>query len=471
MSARDRPVLHWFVFAVTVCGIVALGMGSWAIPGDSSSFRNAITAFLLLAVVAEAGFLQLGPSGSTSSVAFIPYLAALMLLPPTWVMALGAATQLIADTAIRRKPPIKVIFNFSAASVALGSAGATYVLLGGIPSLTDFQPNALAFFAASAVYFVLVQSSTVTAIALSSGVSVRATWQRIVGGSLLFDLVTGPIAILLAWLYVRLELIGVVIVIIPVFVVRRLYQINLRLEQVNGDLLELMVKAIEARDPYTSGHSVRVSKIARAMAHDYGLSAKQVEEVATAALLHDVGKIYEEFATLLRKEGRLLPHEQQMMRSHPVRSAELVSTISTMRGEVELAVRHHHESFNGNGYPDGLIGTQIPVGSRIIAIADTADAMTTDRPYRDALSFDEVITELRIQSGKQFDPALVELFCASDRVKAVLEVHRQKLHSGQPKTVAETFHDLRRALAQVPSPMSDRGSSPVRSSGPNRRQS
>src|SRR5206468_4156517 len=151
-----------------------------------------------------------------------------------------------------------------------------------------------------------------------------------------------------------------------------------QLVQANRDLLELMVKAIEARDPYTSGHSQRVSQYARILAKEAGLSGKQVEQITTAALLHDVGKIYEDYAPLLRKEGKLTPEERRLLQSHPSRSAELVTTISKLKGPVADAVRYHHENFDGSGYPDGVAGENIPIGARIIMLADTLDAMTTD---------------------------------------------------------------------------------------------
>ena len=457
MTARDRPILHWLVFAAAVAAVAILLTVNWDGVGDPADFRNAVTAFVILGVVAEAGFLRIGIGGISSSVAFIPILSAMMLFPAAWAIFVGGVTMLVGEAIIRHKPLIKVVYNVSSEVIAIGAATAAYAAVGGVATFTTFAPSAIGFLAGSVVYFLLNQGTTVLAGCLSSGTPLVQTWRRVVGGSLLFDLVTGPVAILLTWLYVRLDLMGVLLVIVPVFVVRHVYQINLRLEQVNRDLLELMVKAIEARDPYTSGHSVRVSKIAHAMATETGLSAGQADRVATAALLHDVGKIYEEFATLLRKEGKLLPHEEQMMKSHPVRSAELVSTISTMQGEVELAVRHHHERFDGMGYPAGLAGEQIPIGSRIIAIADTVDAMTTDRPYRKALSYEAVTKELRTLAGVQFDPRLVEVFCSGPRVQTVVAAHLERAEIGRPKTVAETFDDLRKAIGQVPNSMTVSG--------------
>jgi putative nucleotidyltransferase with HDIG domain len=219
---------------------------------------------------------------------------------------------------------------------------------------------------------------------------------------------------------VRLQLVGILVLILPLYFVRYIYQVNLQLEQVNRDLLELMAKAIEARDRYTSGHSLRVSQVARGIAREYGLGVRVSEQVTTAALLHDVGKIHEDFEPLLRKPGRLDPTERALMQTHPARSAELVATISGFKGPIEEAVRHHHERFDGSGYPNGLAGEAIPVGARIIMVADTMDAMTTDRAYRSALGFEQVLAELERFSGSQFDPALVQIVRKSKAIQSIV---------------------------------------------------
>lgn len=213
--------------------------------------------------------------------------------------------------------------------------------------------------------------------------------------------------------------------VLPLFFVRHIYQVNMQLEQVNRDLLELMVKAIEARDQYTSGHSLRVSRIAGQLARERGLAAKAVDQITTAALLHDVGKIHEDFAPLLRKEAKLDGTEKALMQTHPSRSAELVATISAFRGPIEEAVRHHHENFDGSGYPLGLSGEAIPIGARVIMLADTMDAMTTDRPYRKALSYERVVEELRRYSGLQFDPLLVEVAIRSAPIRLMIATRLQ----------------------------------------------
>jgi len=184
--------------------------------------------------------------------------------------------------------------------------------------------------------------------------------------------------------------------------------------------LAMMVKAIEARDPYTSGHSRRVCGLSRAIATDLGLTPEQVEEIENAALLHDVGKIHAEFAPLLQKEGKLTEDEWEVMKTHSAKSAELVSLFSRFRGYVVSCVRHHHERWDGRGYPDGIAGEAIPLGARIITIADTVDAMTTNRPYRGALPVDVVLAELNKCRGAQFDAQLVDLAVNSVTVRRLI---------------------------------------------------
>jgi putative nucleotidyltransferase with HDIG domain len=186
---------------------------------------------------------------------------------------------------------------------------------------------------------------------------------------------------------------------------RQLYKTNRQLETVNEEMLQLMVAAIEARDPYTSGHSQRVAEYSRIVAEAAGLGSRATERVRIAALLHDVGKIHEEFAPILRKPGRLDDAEFAIMRSHSEKGAALASKVTQFRDLVP-AIRSHHEAWDGSGYPDRLVGERIPLWARIIAFADTIDAMTTDRPYREALTAETVREEVRAQAGRQFDPRI-----------------------------------------------------------------
>ncbi len=336
-------------------------------------------------------------------------------------MLASGITALTVDAFVRRKPTIRVWFNTAQYMLAVGLGTIVYQNLGGTVSLDEFSFSLIPFTALVLTFFVVNHGSVSLAVSFSTrGVSVREAWGRISGSALLTDLLASTLAILLAFLYVKLQLLGLAVIIFPLFLARQLYQRNLQLQEELEEKLELMVKAMEARDPYTSGHSRRVSEYAVVIGRELRLSFSDLDSVKRAALLHDVGKIYEEFAPLLRKEGRLTAEEMMIMRSHVVRSAELVATATRLRGTVEAMIRHHHENYDGSGYPDGLAGEQIPMGARIIMVADTVDAMTTDRPYRKALPLQRAIDELRKYAGLQFDPKLVELVSNSPGIRRLL---------------------------------------------------
>ncbi|MGH2969681.1 MAG: HD-GYP domain-containing protein, partial [Solirubrobacteraceae bacterium] len=173
------------------------------------------------------------------------------------------------------------------------------------------------------------------------------------------------------------------------------------------ELLEQLATALEARDPYTHGHSRRVARHAHMIARQMGLSGAQVATIRSAAALHDVGKV-ETPRAVLNKPGRLTDEEFATIKRHPVDGAEMVAVL----GDPELAaiVRHHHERLDGRGYPDGLAGEQIPLGARIIAVADTFDAITSSRPYRRALAHKKAIDTLKREAGAQLDAAVVSAF-------------------------------------------------------------
>jgi len=326
----------------------------------------------------------------------------------------------VAQLVIRRKTLVRASFNTAQYMLFVGLGGLVYSALGGHVGFDKVQVNFVAFASLVLVFFLVNQITVSSAVALTTDISVREAWTRIAGDSLLYDLVSSSLAIVLAYLYIRFQFVGLAVLVLPLFFVRHMYQMNLQVERANRELLELMVKSIEARDPYTSGHSIRVSEYARQIAREAGLTPKHVDQVGTAALLHDVGKIYEEFAPLLRKEGRLTPEERMLMQAHPVRSAELAGTIAEFRGRVQTDIRNHHENYDGTGYPDGLRAEGIPIGARIIMVADTLDAMTSDRPYRKAMTLQRALEELSRHSGRQFDPTLVSVVTKSAGIRRLL---------------------------------------------------
>jgi len=165
---------------------------------------------------------------------------------------------------------------------------------------------------------------------------------------------------------------------------------------------------VEAKDPYTYGHSRKVNTYAVALAEAIGLSPEEVSRVSTAALLHDIGKIGVP-DKVLNKKGKLNPDDWEAIKSHPRLGATIVGNVPNLAPCVST-ILHHHERWDGTGYPEGLKGEQISVEARILAVADAFEAMSAARPYRPALCSDKVLKELRGGAGSQFDPELVEVF-------------------------------------------------------------
>ena len=427
--SQSQPDLDRLTFRLLLGAVGAAALGillatSWYIPSLSESvFWNALIAFTILGIASDSSFLP-NPRISTarvgSSVVFIPFLAAAMLFAPPWPMAIALVTGLVSQLIVRRKSLIRAAFNTAQYMLGVGLGGLVYRALGGHVGFDTVQLNLQAFLALVVVFFIINHGAVSLAVSFTTDTSPREAWRGIAGGLLPYDMISSSLAIVLAYLFIKFQIVGLTVLVLPLFFVRHMYRMNLQLEQANKELLELMVKAIEARDPYTSGHSVRVSEYARSMARELGLPAKHVDDIATAALLHDVGKIHEDFAPLLRKAGRLTPEERMLMQAHPVRSADLAGTIAEFRGRVQTDIRNHHENYDGTGYPDGLKGEGIPIGARIIMVADTIDAMTTDRPYRKALTLAKALEEIARHSGRQFDPQLVDLVAKSPSIRRLL---------------------------------------------------
>lgn len=180
------------------------------------------------------------------------------------------------------------------------------------------------------------------------------------------------------------------------------------LRQTFFETAEALAEAIEKRDPYTGGHTKRVLAYSLATAGYMGLTPEEMEQLKLSAILHDIGKIGVE-DRVLRKQGSLNDEEYGLMKCHPRMGAEIMEHVEKLKGIIP-GMRHHHERYDGKGYPEGLKGNEIPLHARIIAAADTFDAMTSDRPYRKGLPDETAINELQKFAGIQFDPDVVRAF-------------------------------------------------------------
>lgn len=423
---REQTTSSFLLLYVAAVGaLAAFGFAATIYWDPSLSTATQPTVQGVLALIAIGLALDLthpplAKGADSGSIVFVVYLSAAMVFGPAWSAGLSAVT-VAGSQLLIRKPPIRILFNVSQTMISVIAGTTVYMLLGGKVPPTDFQASMVPFAGLVVTYFLVNSTAVSGAIALNGQGVFREIWQRSTLQLVGYDLIASFVALGAAWLYTRIDVLAIVLVTVPIVFIRHAYAINYTLETTNRELLDLMVKAIEARDPYTSGHSQRVAELAGALARDLRLGLKEIERISTAALLHDVGKIYEEFAPILRKEGRLTAEEKAVMQTHPVRSAELVGTITSLHGYVYKCVRHHHENYDGSGYPDGLVARQIPIGARIIMVADTMDAMTTDRPYRRALPFERVVEELTKYAGKQFDPFVLEAFHRSSNVRRLID--------------------------------------------------
>ncbi|MCA1598889.1 MAG: HD-GYP domain-containing protein [Chloroflexi bacterium] len=198
------------------------------------------------------------------------------------------------------------------------------------------------------------------------------------------------------------------LLVVPCAVVLTAFKVMNEMHDGTRQLLENMADAVDLRDPYTGGHSRRVTEYSAAILRALGLNGPEIDLIVTAARVHDIGKIGTPDA-VLNKPGQLTPEERALMEQHPVQGAELLKRYRDFARGVAL-VRHHHESWDGTGYPDGLAGAAIPFGARVIAVADSYDAMTSDRPYRAGMPVAKAAAILRAGRDQQWDATIVDAF-------------------------------------------------------------
>jgi HD-GYP domain-containing protein (c-di-GMP phosphodiesterase class II) len=176
------------------------------------------------------------------------------------------------------------------------------------------------------------------------------------------------------------------------------------------DTVRAFAAAIDSKDKYTQGHSQRVGKFSEIIAREMGWSDEEVEGMAVAGYLHDIGKLVVE-KEIINAPYRIDAKQSNELNRHPAIGYEILSPINHPYADIPLAARYHHERVDGRGYPDGLTGDQIPLVAKIVCVADSFDAMTTDRPYKKRRRLEEVVEDFRKNTGKQFDPEVVVSFC------------------------------------------------------------
>jgi putative nucleotidyltransferase with HDIG domain len=408
-----NPRAKSYVVAASLLAMVSAVVLYWTDPIVPSGALLPVVLLCSLALIAEA-LVLLMPNSVSGSIAFIPYLAAALIVP-NWVALAGVTLVRTVIEIISSRSAGARVLNVSQQVVTFACAVLSYRLSGGesLANATHLSlsqvtlSNGIPALIAIVLSFGINSTLVLGFVAAKSNRKFVELWRGTYISTIGLDVLATPIVFLFAWVYVNWGAFAAAALWVPVLGLRQLQKNNLDLERTNSELLELMVKSMEARDPYTSGHSRRVQQYSVAIAKGLGMSQSEVERVGRAALLHDVGKIHEKYAPVLRKPGQLSPEEWLTMQQHPKDGAELVSTMSKLQ-DIVPAIRHHHERWDGTGYPDGLAGETIPMVSRIIAFADTMDAMTSQRPYRSPLNEAEVRAEMVRCRGTQFDPLITD---------------------------------------------------------------
>ena len=231
-------------------------------------------------------------------------------------------------------------------------------------------------------------------------------------------LAEAPLGFLMAIVYVEVGILGILLFFLPLLMARRSFELYTKMRKVYLDTIRALAAAIDAKDPYTKGHSERVAETSVALAQELNLSDKEIENIEYTALLHDIGKIGIT-DNILGKTSSLTDKEFDKIKEHTVMGAKIIEPVDFLKNSYK-AIYHHHERYNGNGYPDGIKEKDIPLSARIIAVADAYDAMGSDRPYRKKLNKNKILKVLKDQSGKQFDPEVVKALIS------VLDREREK---------------------------------------------
>lgn len=428
--------LNVYIGLMYVAAIVAVIATDWS--GLTSLPRPAFLGWIGLIVIGVlsegmAIGLSVGASASTSSITFLPLLAAVQLFGPAPAILLVCVTQVFGELVVRRKAVPRVLFNVAQTVVGTAIGGSLFLLFGGVPLqaapegvIPTPSGQLIPFFAFGLAFLAVNHAAVAMAITLSQGLPFRRVAGLVASnsGASLNDLLIAPIALAVAFLYVQFGISGILVVLLPMLFIRYSYLTTFQLRESNADLLTALVKAIETRDPYTSGHSLRVSRLAQQVAEGMGLNRIAVEHVRNAALLHDIGKIEAVYTEILRKPDALTSAERAIIESHVTRGEQLLRDLSSVPEPVVLSVRHHHEREDGKGYPDGLLGDEIPIGAKIIIVCDSVDAMLSDRPYRRALPLRAVLEQLEQHRGQQFDHRVVRALVRSDILAEFAEMMR-----------------------------------------------
>jgi diguanylate cyclase (GGDEF)-like protein/putative nucleotidyltransferase with HDIG domain len=408
MTLRARA----FITIVTVAGLLVLGWGAlhW-----SSQEPIKFLTYLLIAVLASRLKVQLPGITSTMSVNFLFILLGTVELSLPETLALACMAILAQCLQSDRPPLVQVAFNVCGSAWAVAAAYQVYYIS---TSHGHARNPSLQLMAAACTYFVGNTVPVATVIALTEKQSLRKIWSQCYFWSFPYYLVGAGVAGLVSYLNRMAEWQTSLLVLPTMYLIYRSYRLylgKLETEKVHVEdmanlhlrTIEALALAIEAKDHTTHDHLQRVRVYATEVAKELKIGADETEALHAAALLHDIGKLAVP-EHIISKPGKLTTEEFEKMKIHPLVGAEILERVRFPYPVVPI-VRAHHEKWDGSGYPYGLKGEEIPIGARILSAVDFLDAMASDRQYRRAIPMQEVMARLKQESGKSFDPKVVEV--------------------------------------------------------------
>ncbi len=415
MSELPRSALVYILLLATLTAgavlfsALALGINSWAWAGVA---LIALAIAFLDAFPITLGYIGrlLVVSSSDVEVTVSDTIKfASVLLCPAPVMVLGIFLGTFIAEVRTKRAWFKKAFNISEMTLAwLGGAWVYDSFHQGTVDFFGTPQNVLILILAGLTAFAFNSVLLALVISLAAQLPFRYIWFRNIPQVIWQDLGLLSLGIFVAILW-RYNPLTVLLAALPLFIVRHSFKVANELAVQTRDALYALMKVIDERDEHTYDHSERVSNHARRTAEELGLEQSEVEDIAQAARLHDLGKVGMSDAILFSPKI-LTPKERHSAEQHAEIGAKLLERFPLYKKKGAHLVRHHHEHFDGNGYPDKLKGEAIPIGARIISVADSYQAMTEDRPYRKALSQEQAIAELNRCCGTQFDPRVVAAF-------------------------------------------------------------
>ncbi len=418
VSFRELPTrAQRFVGAAVVagCGITALAVVR-ATP--QIDLRTAA----MVAVATAAGLVKVPlPVVGSLSLAHSMVLATLLgfgLGPATFAGFLSAFASSLGSRLQGRRPALhRTAFNAGAIAISTFVAGAVYLALGGTIGVVELPKTLWLLIAYTAVFALVNIGLVAVAIHLSGDGDIGPTLEANLRWAVPGYLAGSAIAALINLLHVRDSLVVLVLGSPFAYLLHSAYRVrarraederrhSLETAELYRGLTEALARAIEAKDDNTENHLQRVQAYCLGVAEAMALPDAEIRALRDAAVLHDIGKIAVP-ERILAKPGRLTPEEMEAMRVHPIVGAEILGAVPFPYPLTPI-VRHHHERWDGSGYPDGLAGDAIPIGARILSVVDCYDALTSERPYREALPREEALAYLRKESGRMFDPRVVD---------------------------------------------------------------